>query len=89
MNNIARHIEYLLQRNDCVVVPRLGAFIIRHTEAHYDSIKRQFMPPTATVIFNPELDHNDGMLAKSIARANSISYDEALQELTKKVAEIK
>lgn len=89
MNNIACHIEYLLQRNDCVVVPRLGAFIIRHIDAHYDSIKRQFIPPTATVIFNPELDHNDGMLANSIARACSISYDEALQELNEQVASLK
>ena len=89
MNNIALHIEYLLQRNDCVVVPRLGAFIIRHIDAHYDSIKRQFIPPTATVIFNPELDHNDGMLANSIARAGSIPYDEALQEVNEQVASLK
>ena len=89
MNNIARHIEYLLQRNDCVVVPRLGAFIIRHIDAHYDSIRRQFIPPAATVIFNPELAHNDGMLAKSIARAGSISYDEALQQVNDQVANLK
>ncbi len=36
------------------------------------------MPPGRTVGFNPAINHNDGLLATSVARATGMSYDTAV-----------
>lgn len=89
MNKIACHIEYLLQWTDCVVVPSFGAFILQRVEAHYDSEKQCFIPPTATLTFNPEIDHNDGMLVSSVARAASIPYEMAARDVNDNIETLK
>ncbi len=77
MNEITRHIEYLLRSHECVVVPGFGAFIAQHRPAHYDAENHLFYPPSTTVIFNPSLTHNDGLLASSVARRDGISFERA------------
>ncbi len=89
MNELIRHIEYLLRDHDCVVVPGFGAFIIQHHSAHYDTKSRIFYPPSATVIFNPELTHNDGLLATSVARRDGIPYDRASRVVTDEITGMK
>lgn len=89
MFKVACHIEYLLQRTDCVVVPGFGAFILQHSEARFDSNARKFIPPSATVAFNPEINHNDGLLVSSVARASSIPYETAAREVFDEVETMK
>lgn len=89
MNKIACHIEYLLQGTDCVVVPSFGAFILQRIEARFDRDRQLFIPPTATLTFNPEINHNDGMLVSSVARAESVPYDVAAREVAAQVETIK
>lgn len=78
MNTIIRHIEYLLSRTDCVIVPNFGAFLAHYQSAKIDAEGLVAYPPHRVFTFNSALKHNDGVLACSIARAQGISYDAAL-----------
>lgn len=53
----------LLYRNDCVIVPGLGAFITRRVSSTYDEQRGLMLPPRKEVAFNPDLRHTDGLLA--------------------------
>ncbi len=89
MFEITEHIEYLLMRHDCVVVSGLGAFLIHETPACYDSNAQRFNPPCRSLGFNPELRHNDGLLAASIARREGISAENAKNEIEIQVATLR
>ncbi|MEE0979591.1 MAG: hypothetical protein UH625_09320 [Muribaculaceae bacterium] len=89
MNEIFTHIEFLLHRHDCVIVPDLGAFVIQHIPAEYVAESGLMLPPRKRVLFNPELTHTDGILASSISRKNKISYEQAVAFVTEQVAAIK
>lgn len=76
MYNLTLHIEYLLLRHDCVVLPGIGAFInVRHP-ARLDSDTGIWHPMTREVRFNGALTHDDGLLANSYAR----KYQTAFQD---------
>lgn len=53
----------LLYRNDCVIVPGLGAFITRRVASSFDEQRGLMLPPRKEVAFNPDLRHTDGLLA--------------------------
>lgn len=89
MNNIFSHIEYLLYRHDCVIVPQLGAFVVRQIPAEYDAATSAFLPPRRQILFNPELTHSDGLLTASVARKCGISYERATSEVEEQVSKIK
>lgn len=57
----------LLYRNDCVIVPGLGAFITRRVSSSYDEQRGLMLPPRKEVAFNPDLRHTDGLLADFLA----------------------
>ena len=48
MERLSIHIEYLLLRHDCVVVPGFGAFINARSEARVDSESGQVYPMMPT-----------------------------------------
>ncbi len=75
MISIIQHIEYLMIFHDCVVVPGWGALIANHSTSSASelSIKR----PSRTIAFNASINHNDGLLASSLMRRHSLSYQEA------------
>ncbi|MDE6369013.1 MAG: hypothetical protein K2K94_07230, partial [Muribaculaceae bacterium] len=77
MNEIIRHIEFLLVTNDCVVIPGLGAVLAHSLPARYDQARTFLMPPSRTFSFNVSLTHNDGLLVSSVARSKSISFEAA------------
>ncbi len=89
MKSIDRHISFLIARHDCVVVPGFGAFVAQYTPARILRDTGVILPPSRAISFNREIDHNDGMLATSIARAASISYDQATQSVAEQVAAMK
>ncbi|WP_278434785.1 hypothetical protein [Muribaculum intestinale] len=82
MISIIEHIEYLVLRHDCVVVPGLGALIAHHTPASIDSELECIFPPRRSITFNAELVHNDGLLISSVARRHRLTYDQAAQIVT-------
>lgn len=79
MNTVTEHIEYLIRNYDCVIVPRLGGFVAQHIPAYYDEQGHQYFPPRRYVVFNPDLNHNDGLLVSSVSRKEKIGYDAALK----------
>lgn len=82
MKELISHIEYLLIRHDCVVLPGLGAFIVTYpSNANYSSsqiIKR----PQRRIRFNRNIINDDGLLINSYARKQKINFEEA-RELVK------
>lgn len=86
--NLSLHIEYLLLRHDCVVVPGLGAFInVRHA-ASRDEATGMWHPMTREVRFNSALSHDDGLLASSYARKNEVSFKEGREMLRREIREL-
>lgn len=88
MERLALHIEYLLLRHDCVVVPGFGAFINVYHSALEDSETHSFQPMTTEVRFNSALKHNDGMLATSYARRERVSYAEGREMVRVAVSDL-
>ncbi len=86
MNTIILHIEYLLRRHECVVLPGWGAFIARRTPAYfYDKENTLMMPPSRRVAFNAELQEDDGVLASSLCRREKFTYGEAASYIRRQV----
>lgn len=83
MISMIEHIEYLMLSNDCVVVPGFGAFIAQYTSSHNCSQNSTFTSPKRNISFNASINHNDGLLANSIAKKASIPYSEALKQIEK------
>lgn len=88
MERLALHIEYLLLRHDCVVVPGFGAFINVYHSALEDSETYSLQPMTTEVRFNSALKHNDGMLATSYARRERVSYAEGREMVRVAVSDL-
>lgn len=83
MISMIEHIEYLMLSNDCVVVPGFGAFIAQYTSSHNCTQNSTFTSPKRNISFNASINHNDGLLANSIAKKASIPYAEALKQIEK------
>jgi len=66
-----------MSRNDCVIIPGIGAVLAHYQGARIDCDTLSIMPPTRIFAFNPALKQSDGLLACSLAKAEGISYDAA------------
>ena len=77
MDILPLHIEYLLSRHDCVIVPGIGAFIATETEAHIDLENGVIRPRLREINFNSSVVTDDGLLTHSIARHERLTYEEA------------
>lgn len=77
MEKICQHIEKLLAQHDYVVVPGLGGFVVQMQSAQL--LPGRITPPTATIAFNPLMQHSDGLLAIELARTEQISYRKATE----------
>lgn len=89
MNLVLQHIEYLISRHDCVVVPGLGAFLANSCSAEYLADESMFIAPSRHFTFNGELNVSDGLLVMSVARALSTDYDSASVKVSHAVEAIK
>ena len=89
MNNLFKHIEYLLLRNDCVIVPGFGAFIATNLPARIDYEKGEILPPVRQVMFNQAVSMEDGLLANSYVRKSGVSFDDARQIIAREVGILK
>ena len=89
MIELERHIEILLLKSDCVIVPGLGGFVTSHIAARYDDNDNTFIPPLRTLGFNAKLTLNDSMLVQSYSEAYDIGYPEAFNRIENEVDELK
>lgn len=87
--DLDRHIEILLLKSDCVIVPGLGGFVASHVAARYDAGDKMFIPPLRTLGFNPKLSVNDSLLVQSYSDAYDMSYPDALARIEKEVEELR
>ena len=83
---LTEHIEYLLTQHECVIVPDLGAFIVRYVPARWDSSQTTLLPPSKCVAFNPSVTDNDGLLVNSVRRRHSLPYEKAVSAIADEVA---
>ncbi|MDE6489983.1 MAG: hypothetical protein K2L49_02365 [Muribaculaceae bacterium] len=89
MSLIALHINYLLRRHDCVVMPGIGAFVARHQSAVIDTAKGIMLPPKRIVGFNADINHDDGLIASSVSRQLQIPYDRATAKVNDEINALK
>lgn len=86
-NLLFNHIEFLLPKHNCVIIPDFGGFVVNVIPARYDS-EQCLLPPTYAVVFNKALNHNDGLLANSICEVENVPYDAACRKIKDAVKEI-
>lgn len=89
MRRLIKHIEQLLYRQECVVVPGLGAFILHTEESYKDNAKGLIYPSRTRLSFNAALNQNDGLLVQSYSEAFSFGYKRSLALLESDVQEVK
>lgn len=85
MDNLSKHISYLLQRHDCVIVPGIGAFIVTRHDASFDRESNLFLPPRREVSFNRAVISDDGLMAHSYARKYKTLFEEGRLILSKDI----
>lgn len=76
MKEITSHIDFLMQKHDCVIIPDFGGFVL-HREVASVAGDGTINPPRVSVGFNPDLKYNDALLAESYMNVYSVSYDAA------------
>lgn len=89
MEILPLHIEYLLTRHDCVIVPGIGALIVSEKDAEIDTERGIVTPRRREISFNSSVITDDGLLSHSIAMREKLSYEDArrlLERLTAKMA---
>lgn len=89
MKELSRHIEVLLLKNDCVIVPGLGGFIAHNKAAEFKDSANIFCPPLRTIGFNPQLTINDGLLAQSYMQSYDTDFPDASRKIESVVSQIK
>ena len=88
MIEIVQHIESLLLENNCVIIPGFGGFVAQYSPARWIKEEGQFLPPTRTVGFNPQLKINDGLLVQSYMQVYNTSFPDASKMVDKAVTEL-
>tara|TARA_R100000935_G_scaffold36196_1_gene56982 strand:- start:82261 stop:83238 length:978 start_codon:yes stop_codon:yes gene_type:complete len=78
---LATYISDLLYRYECVIIPGFGAFLTQYQSAKIDAATNTFTPPGKAVMFNRQLQTNDGILANYVASVENCSYTVALQKI--------
>lgn len=89
MRELARHIESLVLRHNCVIVPGLGGFVTQYVPARFVEGENIFLPPCRTVGFNPRLTINDGLVVQSYMQAYDTSFPEAARIVDEDVRQLR
>ncbi|MEX1001955.1 MAG: SPOR domain-containing protein [Crocinitomicaceae bacterium] len=82
---LEKYIADLLRRHDCVVVPSFGGFVANYKSAEIDRFRNKIHPPSKSVLFNPHLISNDGLLGNYVAQKIEVDYPQALQLIAERV----
>jgi cell division protein FtsN len=62
-----------------VIVPDFGGFVANYRSAVVDEIRQKIHPPSKSVLFNPHLTNNDGLLGNYVAQQRKSDYLSALE----------
>lgn len=88
MLRIISHLETLLLDHNCVIVPKLGGFVLQEQGFDYIGQTHTFSTTSKCISFNKSLQHNDGLLTESYMKMYAISFDEAKSMIEADVKEI-
>lgn len=87
MTTIEQLLGDLLLRHNCVIVPGFGGFVARQVSARIDYGSGKMHPPSKSLLFNKQLVNNDGLLVAELARENTLTYDQALENVRQLVGD--
>lgn len=76
MIDLSKHIEYLLLKDNEVIVPGLGTFITNYVPSTWVEDEELLLPPFRSVSFNKNFNGDDTFV-NSLAEKNNISVQEA------------
>ena len=60
--------------HDCVILPGLGGFIANYRPAEINPAGNSINPPSKQILFNRNLEHNDGLLYAHVSRRTGYGY---------------
>ncbi|MFI3297390.1 MAG: hypothetical protein R3Y59_07150 [bacterium] len=86
MKNISQHIEDLIIKHNCVIVPQLGGFLTYQASAYISNNKLH--APMHQIRFNNLLSHQDGLLTEAYMAERGLSYADAIETINREVEEI-
>jgi hypothetical protein len=72
---LSEYLPDLLTHFECVIIPQFGGFVVQ--SQNNEGPKK--------ILFNANLNHNDGLLANYIAQKENISYAAAMEEISQEV----
>ncbi len=75
--NISGYLAELLEEQEYVTLPGIGALVATYQPAAFDEGNRGLLPPSRQLNFNPGLNVNDGLLAGFIAHKEKITVARA------------
>lgn len=82
-SKIEQYISELLYKHECVIVPQFGGFVARHVPATLHKEGTLISPPAKSILFNKNLQNNDGLLVNFMMESEAISYNEASERIRK------
>lgn len=82
------YLEFSLSAYNCVIIPDFGGFIINLDSASI-SFNGDINPPKKSIVFNPDLKHDDGILTSYISKNENISYNAASKKMKDVVLSLK
>lgn len=79
--SIIRGIGELLHKQDFIVLPDFGGFVLKANPARFSEGGKQLLPPGKTVSFNAHLKQNDGVLNTFLQKELGCDLDTANKHL--------
>lgn len=86
-DEIFKYLEFSLPIHNCVIIPDFGGFILNSEPASL--LVDGIVPPKFSVVFNPDLKHDDGILINLYRKDENLSYNVASQRIKEFVKELK
>ncbi len=74
---LQEYISSLLKEHNCVIVPEFGGFVANYKSAVIDDFRKKIHPPMKSILFNPHLTNNDGLLGNYVSQEQKIQYSDA------------
>ncbi len=69
-------IQQLLTQEHCVIVPNLGAFVLRDIDATMNFFTKEIKPHHANIYFNKDIIQDDGLFTNALKETLGLSYKE-------------
>ncbi|MEG1748251.1 MAG: SPOR domain-containing protein [Tannerellaceae bacterium] len=88
MLRIMIHIERMLLVHDCVIIPKLGGFVLQAIPATFRESEGAFCPMRKEIVFNTTLQHNDGLLSESYMQQHNVDFPTAQRMLEEDTEEL-